>query len=40
VAGDDADEVGYFALDDLPPLAFDTDRALFDRLRAEREDSS
>jgi ADP-ribose pyrophosphatase YjhB (NUDIX family) len=35
-AGDDADAVGYFALDDLPPLAFETDEALFDRLRAER----
>ena len=32
-AGDDADEVGYFALDDLPPLAFDTDTALLDSLR-------
>ncbi len=35
-AGDDADAVGWFALDDLPPLAFETDEALFDRLRAER----
>ena len=26
-AGDDAAEVGYFALDDLPPMAFDTDLA-------------
>ena len=24
-AGDDADEAGFFALDDLPPMAFDTD---------------
>jgi ADP-ribose pyrophosphatase YjhB (NUDIX family) len=40
VAGDDADEAGYFALDDLPPLAFDTDRALFDRLRSQRQESS
>lgn len=24
-AGDDAEEAGYFAIDDLPPLAFDTD---------------
>ena len=35
-AGDDADDVGFFALDDMPPLAFDTDRELFERLRAER----
>lgn len=35
-AGDDADEAGYFSLDDLPPLAFDTDEALFARLRFER----
>jgi ADP-ribose pyrophosphatase YjhB (NUDIX family) len=35
-AGDDADEAGFFALDDLPPLAFDTDVALFARLRDER----
>ena len=32
-AGDDADDVGWFALDDLPPLAFETDGALFERLR-------
>lgn len=32
-AGDDADEVGYFALDNLPPLAFDTDTALLTSLR-------
>lgn len=35
-AGDDADDAGFFALDALPPLAFDTDEALFARLRAER----
>ena len=33
-AGDDAAEVGYFALDELPPLAFETDAALFRRLGA------
>lgn len=26
-AGDDADDVGWFGLDELPPLAFDTDKA-------------
>ncbi len=36
VAGDDADDVGYFDLDEMPPLAFDTDEALFARLRTER----
>lgn len=36
-AGDDADDVGYFPLDDLPPLAFETDEALFARLRQERQ---
>lgn len=34
-AGDDADDVGYFALDDLPPLAFDTDVALLGSLHRE-----
>lgn len=34
-AGDDADDAGYFALDDLPPLAFETDIALLDSLRLE-----
>jgi len=35
-AGDDADGVGFFALDDMPPLAFDPDRELFTLLKAER----
>jgi hypothetical protein len=26
-------EVGWFAPDDLPPLAFPTDEALFERIR-------
>lgn len=34
-AGDDADEVGWFALDDLPDLAFETDRAFLRRLADE-----
>jgi ADP-ribose pyrophosphatase YjhB (NUDIX family) len=32
-AGDDADEVGFFALDELPPLAFETDDELLASLR-------
>lgn len=35
-AGDDAVEVGFFDLDDLPELAFETDRALFESLRQGR----
>lgn len=35
-AGDDAEEVGFFGLDGLPPLAFDTDEALFALLRDVR----
>lgn len=31
--GDDADRAGFFSLDDLPPLAFDTDAELLTRLR-------
>lgn len=34
VAGDDAVDVGWFSLDALPDLAFDTDRGLLDRLIA------
>lgn len=34
LAGDDAAEVGYFGLDELPPLAFETDAALFRSLGA------
>ena len=33
-AGDDAEEAAFFSLDDLPPLAFDTDTELIARLRA------
>ena len=35
-AGDDAADVGWFALDDLPDLAFDTDRVLIERIRSHR----
>jgi 8-oxo-dGTP diphosphatase len=34
-AGDDADDAAFFDLDDLPPLAFETDVGLFERLRRE-----
>lgn len=34
-AGDDAEEAEFFALDDLPPLAFDTDEVLISRLLDE-----
>jgi ADP-ribose pyrophosphatase YjhB (NUDIX family) len=33
--GDDADDLGFFSLDDLPDLAFDTDRELLGRLARE-----
>jgi 8-oxo-dGTP diphosphatase len=36
-AGDDADEAAFFALDDLPPLAFDTDVAYLRSLGCEAE---
>jgi ADP-ribose pyrophosphatase YjhB (NUDIX family) len=32
VAGDDADDVGWFPTNALPPLAFPTDAALFARI--------
>jgi ADP-ribose pyrophosphatase YjhB (NUDIX family) len=38
IAGDDADAVGWFPLDDPPPLAFETDRELLKRLRHDQPD--
>lgn len=36
IPGDDAAACRWFALDDLPPLAFDHDRIVADAVRAER----
>jgi 8-oxo-dGTP diphosphatase len=38
IAGDDADAVGWFPVDDPPPLAFETDRELLKRLRHDQPD--
>ncbi len=35
VAGDDADDVGWFPITELPPLAFPTDADLLRRLRGD-----
>jgi len=35
-AGDDADAVGWFDLEDLPPLAFHTDKTFIGRLRTQQ----
>lgn len=35
-AGDDADEVGFFALDELPEIAFDCQKRILGRLRDGR----
>jgi ADP-ribose pyrophosphatase YjhB (NUDIX family) len=34
-AGDDADDARFYHLEDLPPLAFETDEGLFERLRLD-----
>jgi len=36
-AADDLDELAFFALDNLPPLAFPTDRVVLNQLRKELE---
>jgi ADP-ribose pyrophosphatase YjhB (NUDIX family) len=36
IADDDADAVGWFPLDNLPPLAFETDEALIELLLQQR----
>jgi ADP-ribose pyrophosphatase YjhB (NUDIX family) len=38
-AGDDADDARFFALDDLPPLAFETDAAFLEGLAREANSS-
>lgn len=39
-AGDDADAVGFFALDDLPELAFNSTQDMIRRLRASQRPSA
>src|SRR5262249_39788447 len=36
IPGDDIDQVGYFQLDELPPLAFPTDEIVLVELRSRR----